>query len=319
MNKKTIAVISNLTKVFVERIVLDIPSFSFFEGTTYALTGHNGSGKTTLLRILAGIDRPTTGSVEISEGTLVAFCPHKPYMFRGNVMKNLSWGLRNIDTAQLHNLARHLQLEQLLSCPAGNCSSGEMQKISLGRMLIRKPSLLLLDEPTANLDSQSRAIIENELISFTQSGGTCIIATHIIEQARRLSTDIIRLEQGKITHGEVTNIFEGEIDPDNDLSTIRINKRIPVIYNGKTEPGKKRFCIAASDIVLSLHPLESSMCNSFSGTVTALRQTSGSVEVTIDIGIPLQSLITCKSLDYLSLSIGTSVYASFKASAVKLL
>jgi molybdopterin-binding protein len=240
-------------------------------------------------------------------------------MFRCSVRKNLTWGLDKIDETTFDVLVHHLQLESLLNVPGKRLSSGEMQKVSLGRMLVRKPDLLILDEPTANLDAYSRTLIEDEIIRFTRGGGTCILATHMIDQALRLPTEIIRLEQGRITHAEATNIFEGAIETCSTVSHIRIGNSLHVVCADKSEPGKKRFCITASEVVLSTHPLESSMRNSFSGTVTSLRQTSGPVEATIDIGLPLQAYITQESLNALKLSIGSSVVASFKASAVKLL
>ena len=147
------------------------------------------------------------------------------------------------------------------------------------------------------------------------------MATHMTEQALRLSGHIVRLENGKVTHGEVSNVFEGNVDIVNSVPAVILNDRVRV--QCAEPPGadgtRAGICISASEIVLSLQPLASSMRNSFSGTVTALRQTAGPVEVTVDIGISLQALITAESLETLSLSIGSPVCVSFKATSVKIL
>jgi tungstate transport system ATP-binding protein len=317
MSENVIVAITGLVKEYRHRRVLDIPSIAILSGKAVALTGHNGSGKTTLLRIVAGLEQPTTGSVAVR--ARIGFCAQKPYMFRGTVWDNLVWGRENADPGPARELAKRLQLDALLERPAKQCSAGEMQKVSLGRMLIRNPELLLLDEPTANLDGQARDTVEAAIETFVAQGGACVMATHMADHAHRFSAGIVRLEQGRVTHAEVDNVFEGTIVRQGESTLIRVSDRVSIFCAEAAAPGRRRFCIAAMELVLSLSPLESSMRNSFAGVVTGLRAVNGAVEATVDVGIPLRSLLTRESLARLSLSIGSPVVVSFKAVAVRLL
>jgi molybdopterin-binding protein len=320
MNGEPVVSIAGCTKEYNGRRVLDLPSLEVIRGTAVALTGHNGSGKTTLLRIVAGLERPTAGKVTLAVDRVhTGFCPQKPYMFRGSVRKNLVWGMASPDWQAVGALASRLQLDSLLDWQAKQCSAGEKQKVSLGRVLIRNPSLLLLDEPTANLDQQARTAIEDEFTRFVHNGGTCVMATHMVDHAQRLAAEIVRLEQGRVTHAEVDNVFEGAVKREGETTIIAVTDRVSVFCSEGAAPGKHRFCIAAADLVLSREPLASSMRNSFQGVINGLRATSGAIEASVDIGIPLRALVTRESLARLSLSIGSRVVVSFKAVAVRLL
>lgn len=199
MNHSPLIVINNLFKDFGPHRVLDIPALNLECGQVYALTGHNGSGKTTLLRILAGLEKPSGGSVQLGiEKNQIGFCFQKPYMFRGTVIKNVGWAQAGSDTESIHSIAKELQIDGLLNRSAKNLSSGEIQKVSLARMLVCRPRLLLLDEPTAHLDTQGISLVEKTACRFVGEGGTCIVATHIPGHASRLSAQVIRLEGGKI-------------------------------------------------------------------------------------------------------------------------
>ena len=199
MNGSPLISITNLIKDFGQHRVLDIPSLHFEKGKIYALTGHNGSGKTTLLRIISGLEEPSGGSVILGiDKNRIGFCFQKPYMFRGTVKKNVTWGLKKGSTEDIHPLAKKLQIENLLNRSAKKLSAGEIQKVSLARMLLCRPALLLLDEPTTHLDARATGNVEEVIRQFVIGGGTCIVATHMADHASRLSANIIRLEQGKI-------------------------------------------------------------------------------------------------------------------------
>jgi tungstate transport system ATP-binding protein len=199
MNGPPLISITNLVKDFGDQRVLDIPELHFERGRIYALTGHNGSGKTTLLRIIAGLEEPSCGSVSLCiDKKHIGFCFQKPYMFRGSVEKNVTWGMDNDIPERLHSIAEKLQIENLLRRSAKKLSAGEMQKVSMARMLVRRPELLLLDEPTAHLDAQGIRNVEEVILCFVRGGGTCIAATHMAGHASRLSADVIRLEEGSV-------------------------------------------------------------------------------------------------------------------------
>jgi ABC-type molybdate transport system ATPase subunit len=300
--------------------VLDLPFLTFEEGRLYAITGHKGSGKTTLLRIAAALEKPTQGHCHRAQSIVrIGFCAQKPYMFRGSVRQNIVWGLPCDPGRAPDEVAERLGIGTLLDQPARMLSAGEAQKVSFARMLLRDPQILFLDEPTANLDESGRAAFEREIAFFVKQGATCVMATHMADHAFRLNGTIVRLERGKITHGEVLNIFEGALEPDAAGSLIRLTEKVGVRCAVPAGNGRRRFCIPAADVVLSRQPLESSMQNSFPGVITSLRRNEQSIEATIDIGISIRALLTPSSLARLSLTLGTPVVASFKATAVRTL
>ncbi|MBN2036432.1 MAG: ABC transporter ATP-binding protein [Chitinispirillaceae bacterium] len=320
MSPAPVVCFNSCTKEYNGRTVLDIPSLRFDTGKTYAVSGHNGAGKTTLLRLIAGLEQPSSGTVTlgVTPGR-IGFCFQKPYMFRGTVGKNISWGLDKKRCGNVRELASMLHLDHLMEQPAKKMSAGEMQKVAMARVLARDPELLLLDEPFANLDAQARDSIEEQIRGFVENGNTCIMATHMTDHAARFSAAIIRLENGKVIQGDIVNIFEGIIEAKGDLKRIKVTENVHIICAAGTSPGKTRFLIAASDIVLSRAPFESSMRNSFSGTVTGLRQSGNAVLAIVDIGIPLKVLITRESSTQLGLSLWSKVTVSFKAVSVVLL
>ncbi|MBN1984342.1 MAG: ABC transporter ATP-binding protein [Chitinivibrionales bacterium] len=192
--------IAGLKKQFGQAIALDIHYLHFHREAVYALVGHNGSGKTTLLRIIAGLERADAGNVSYAIDTeSIGFCFQKPYMFRGTVRDNISWGVSgrsSDDVAAIDAVAGRLELGHLMNRWAKNLSAGEMQRVSFARVLARRPLLLLLDEPAANLDEQSITLMEQEILFHARSGGASIIATHLSEHAQRLSAQVVRLKHG---------------------------------------------------------------------------------------------------------------------------
>jgi len=187
------------------KALLEIPSLRIARGVNTALVGHNGAGKTTLLRLLAGLDQPTSGRIE-REVPLAStvLCLQKPYLFKGTVAANIVYGprLRGCTRAEGRRIAedqaRRLGIVPLLNRDSRRLSFGEAQKVALARALACKPTLLLLDEPTAGLDHDSVLALEAEVRRFVEGGGTCVVATHSPEQARRLGATIVALENGSL-------------------------------------------------------------------------------------------------------------------------
>ena len=178
------------------------------EGFTIVL-GPNGAGKTTLLKVLHGIERVTSGTVEWSgSGARAqeeqAYVFQSPVMLRRSVRQNLAYPLKLIGAPTveiLHRVdewLRRIGLDALADQPATRLSGGERQKLALGRALIRRPQVLFLDEPCANLDGRSTREIE-ALLQETHGAGTRIVmTTHDIGQAKRLASDVVFLLNGGI-------------------------------------------------------------------------------------------------------------------------
>jgi tungstate transport system ATP-binding protein len=311
-----------LTMRYGDRCVLDVDSLEIGDGGTHVLVGHNGSGKTTLLRVLARLDAPTAGSIATDlDRRHIILCLQHPYMFRGTVERNVAFGVRarngrGAGEARLDDIMARLRLEDFRRRDARTLSAGEMQRVAIARALACAPRLLLLDEPTANLDPESAAIIEAEIRARGTDGGSTVVATHMPELAVRLGADVLRLERGRLVHPELTNVFEGVVARTGDVITMRVGKGL-TLRCATDRSGLCRAAIPASDIVLSRQPLDSSMTNSFQGHVTGVRLSGEAVEVTVDIGLPLRVLVTRTSVDRLGIAVGGSINVSFKATAVR--
>lgn len=326
--------ISGLTRIFGKETVLDLPSLSFQAGRIHVLVGGNGAGKTTLLRIIAGLDRPTTGTLALfgrplaagSHGERLAaqrrmtMCFQKPYLFNASVYRNIEYGLlsRRLTAAERSRRVtagvEALKLSTLLARNAHTLSAGESQRVSLARALVLDPDLVLLDEPISNVDLVNKGLVEKAIIALGTSGTTVIVATHQLDQAYRLSAGVTRLDRGRLAPPALDNLLEGEVVQRNGTTLMLVEGTEIEVTNAR--PGFARATVDPGVIVLSHQPLTSSARNSFLGKVIALRELDGVVAVTVDMGIELVVHITMNSLRKMEITIGSEVHLTFKAAAV---
>lgn len=175
------------------------------EGPTIII-GPNGSGKTTLLRLMHGIEKINGGTVtwQHNDPSRHAFVFQSPVVLRRSVAANLAFPLHltgtpvpDIAKAVDHWLDR-IGLRNLGQSPATRLSGGERQKLAIARALIRKPQVLFLDEPCANLDGHATREIEALLQQTAASGTRLVMATHDMGQARRLARDLVFMLDGKV-------------------------------------------------------------------------------------------------------------------------
>ena len=214
--------VENLTKIYgkgnTKVTALDNVSFSVEKGEFVAIVGASGSGKSTLLHILGGVDRPTSGKVivdkediyKLNEANLAIFRRRQVgliYQFYNlipilNVIENISLPLeldgRKPDKKDLNEMLELLGLENRKSHLPSQLSGGEQQRVSIGRALITRPSLILADEPTGNLDSKA----SEEIVSLLKKTNkkynqTIIMITHNLEIAK-MTDRIITIEDGRI-------------------------------------------------------------------------------------------------------------------------
>ncbi len=191
-------------------------------GEMVCITGHSGAGKSTLLKLMAAIERPNSGSVVVqgqNVGTLHAsaipyvrrnfglmFQDHK-LLYDRNVYQNVMLPL-NIIGYQAADAARRVRaaldkvglLDKEKSLPV-TLSGGEQQRLAIARAIVHRPSILLADEPTANLDAAYALELGELLRSFHQVGATVVIATHDQQLAARLQPRCIALEHGELVQG----------------------------------------------------------------------------------------------------------------------
>jgi tungstate transport system ATP-binding protein len=181
-------------------------------GKIIVLLGVNGAGKTTLMRIMAGLENPDSGQLLFNNqnidckalrqvSTLVF---QKSAMFSTNVYDNLAYGLRirKVPKAEIKKkVAEALQAVRLSGFEkrrAKKTSGGEQQRIALARAFLLDSQVLLLDEPTANLDPNSASIIEKAIVSRKSDQRIIVMATHNLTQARRMADEIIHIYNGNI-------------------------------------------------------------------------------------------------------------------------
>jgi len=192
-------------------------SFSVRRGEFVAVIGANGSGKTTLLRVLHGLVEGT-GMRRLGEPAPVqAMVFHRPFMLNLTVWNNLRLALwlARARVPRAEAPARALEALQRVGLvdsrdrPARVLSGGEQQRFALARAWAVRPDLLLLDEPTANLDPSAKKEVEALLHGFAADGMTLVMSTHNLGQAKRLATRVIYLDHGEIRLDAPTARFFG--------------------------------------------------------------------------------------------------------------
>lgn len=193
--------------------LLSISSLELQSGRIYALTGPNGAGKTTLLRAMALLSKPLQGQVRVAgqaPGNLtrarqmVTLVEQSPYLLKGSVYDNLAFGLKLRDIrgeeqrSRIKSALEMVGLADFAQRRANRLSAGEGQRLALARALALKPRVLLLDEPTSNIDNESLPAFEALLSRLPESGMTVIFSTHDRLQPERLGGISLRLENGRL-------------------------------------------------------------------------------------------------------------------------
>ena len=199
--------IKRLVRDYGTKRVLDLEEVTIEKGTRTAIIGPNGAGKSTLLNIVSRIDSASEGEVvyESEDPRLVTQVFQQPYMLRTSVERNIQYPLRLRNWPEdrmkkrSDELMEELGLLDLRNQKAWRLSGGETQKVALARALSFQPSLLLLDEPTANIDPATTAEIEEMLLKINREEGTTILfVTHNLAQARRVCNRLLFLDKGKL-------------------------------------------------------------------------------------------------------------------------
>ena len=345
-----------LQQNYGEREILKNINISIDKGEVFALIGPTGAGKTTLLRLIDFLDLPISGKIyfdgiDVTESgrarfearRRMAFVLQKPIVFNTSVYDNIAYGLKwrgrnRGDIGQkVNNILELIGLSTYKNRNARTLSGGEAQRVAIARALVIEPEVLLLDEPTANLDPISTSKIE-ELISHIihQYDTTIIMATHDMSQGQRLADRIGVLLNGEILQtgasGEifdspgnrevaefvgVENIMDGVvISNEEGVATIDIGGNIIEAVSNYAAGEKVSVCIRPEAITLALTKPASSARNSFIGEITGLVTVGWLTRVVVNCGFPLVALVTKKSAEELDLEKGGSICASFKATGV---
>lgn len=206
--------INNLTKMYSSLTAVNSVSLSLEPNKIWVLVGVNGSGKTTLLRLLAGLEQPDSGSIifdnmarntdELQQIATLVF--QKTVMFNRSVYSNLEFGLRirgfekDVIQKRIIEALEIVGLNGFDNRNAKRLSGGEQQRVALARAFLLEPRILLLDEPTSNLDVNSAKIIENVILERKRSNTLILLSTHNLRQAKRLADEVAHIHEGKIVN-----------------------------------------------------------------------------------------------------------------------
>lgn len=215
--------INGLTMKYQQREALRIPSLSIKRNSLLGIIGPNGAGKSTLVKLIAGIDHPSGGLITYDDQTMnsslqqkITMVFQKPYLLRTTVFNNIAYPLKlrhfssSIIQERASNIIKDFEIEAIAKQNAWTLSGGEAQKVALARALVFKPSLLILDEPTANIDPASIVSMEKMIKkAHAHEKTTIIIVTHNILQAKRLCTDILFMNNGEaVEMSQATQLIE---------------------------------------------------------------------------------------------------------------
>ena len=347
------AVLEHVSKNFGKIKALDDVTLTFSEREIFTLFGPNGSGKTTLLKILACIEKPDSGNVYINgeivenkninnvkRNTTMVF--QKTTLFTTSVYNNIAYGLQLRKTPKKHvdeavkKVLELVKLEGYENRQAKKLSGGEQQRVSLARAVVLNTSLLLLDEPTANLDPKSTSIIEEIIKQLNRQNNTTIImATHNVFQAQNLGKKAALLANGRVVEtGTIDEILKGELRNlsrfarldnifsgtgeilEEGTSRIELDEGI-MIEAALHESGRITVFLRPEDIILSKSKFESSARNIFKGNIVEIFDQGPLVKLKVDAGKEFIVQITKRSFLEMGLNLGAEVYLTFKASSVQ--
>ena len=342
-----------VSKHFGDVTALKDVSLKVEKGEILTVLGPNGSGKTTLLKIIAALEAPSHGEVlfegvgigEENAETMrrrVTLVFQRTVLLRGTVKDNVAYGLRVRDI-QGDDVERRVGaalelvgLEALADRQARDLSGGEQQRLSLARALVLGCELLLLDEPTANLDPESLAIVKGVIKKLSEEGTTIVLATHNLEQAEEISERVLLLDRGEIVEegrpedlllgqssemarfARSENVFSGVSRVAGGVALVDIGGGVDV-RGAFGRDGPVTIHIRPEDIIVSGEKMKSSARNNLLGSIVGIEDRESVVRMRVDAGRLFTVQITRRSLVEMGLNVGQEVYLTFKASSVRLL
>lgn len=316
----------DISKSYKGKEILSIKHLDMKNGKIYCITGPNGAGKTTLLEIMAGIQKPDSGSI-VYRGTKepargyreIAMILQDTVVFNTTVYKNIAFGLKankidkKLHKEKINNALMSVKLEKNKYQKAVTLSGGEKKQLAIARALVLDPEVLICDEPTAGLDKNNRDTIISIFKNIHKNHAlTIIIASHDIDFVLSVSTKTYSLFRGRQVPLSIENVFHGKVID---------NKKVQVgnmeFYTAGSKKGEANIVIPPETIVLSGEPLLSSMRNRFKGQVVKLEKNQEQIKVWVDIGVVLCSYITPLSLKEMKITLDDTIWVEFKATAIK--
>jgi len=328
-------------------------------GEVFIIVGPTGAGKTTLLRLLDLLDAPYAGDIyfdgrkatgpdvnvmEVRRRMAMVF--QKPVVFNTSVYDNIAYPLKvrgvanSIIRSRVGELLEICGLSGLGKRRAKTLSGGEAQRVALARAVITGPTILFLDEPTANLDPASVKTIEDLLAGFNRRDSlTVVMTTHDLQQVQRLAQRVGVLMQGELVQAGtpreifhspgdiriagfmgIKNILRGIITrQEGGMAVVEVKGRVIEAVSELPAGAPVDIYVRPEEIVLSLQELRGSARNTLAGTIISIGLEGPLGAVVLDCGFRLEALVTARSAVEMALQPGQAVYATIKATAVKVL
>jgi len=222
----------DVTKEYDGRRVLGVDRLDICRGEIFALVGPSGAGKSTLLRLLNFLEPPTKGRIRFLDVEFSASQPmplphrrrvttvfQRPILLNRSVQANVSYGLglrgRRNSSLEIEKALEQVGLQHLIRQRARTLSGGEAQRVALARAIVLQPDVLLLDEPTANLDPYNVGLIEEIVTNLNrEQGTTLVLVTHNVFQAKRLAHRVALMLDSQIVEvAGVEAFFQSPRDP----------------------------------------------------------------------------------------------------------
>ncbi len=352
--------IQQITKSFENDVVLAGISETIKKGEIFTIIGPSGQGKTTLLRILGLLEKPSSGQI-LLDGQPICDLPdahpirrrigmvfQNPVVFRETVFDNIALGLRFRGVPE--DVIREkvcMKLGEIGLCDyadrmARTLSGGEKQRIALARVLITEPDILILDEPTANLDPLSTQVIEKLIRHYNKEQGTTVIlSTHDLMQGQRIADRIAVMMGGRFIQSGtmyevftrptcadvarfigIGNIFSGRIVRNEEGLSVILAQGVE-IYALCDLPKGRDVTVAIRPEEITIHKDQdrgSSARNNISGIIQEIRPSGIISFIMVQAGnLVLSAQVTMRSIKELDLIPGGEVVLSFKASSVHIM
>ena len=357
MNGPALLQVHGVRRSYGGRTVVDIDELSIRRGEVVAILGPNGAGKSTLFRILLALERPDAGEVRLDGEPLapgdesarrrLVGVFQTPHLFSGTVRQNLRFGLRANGVPQtewpdrVERAAREVGIGHLGDADVARLSGGEARRVALARGLVLEPDVLLLDEPTANLDVTVRRRFREELgRAMRRRAGSVVLITHDPSDAFDLADRVAVMEDGRIAQvgtpeelttepatafvaaftgaellldGEVVRVGDGTLDVTTGGATLVA--RCPEGRLAAGDPVHVRY--RPEDVILTrADDPDTSARNQLRMTVRSVTPVGGMVRVRLEGPITLASLITRGSAERLGIQPGAEINALVKTAAL---